>query len=89
MLKWNTKNCVYRYFRFEVEVQFSIPNIIVDPTLDVAQTAIQDVANALLEANRSKSHVFRNDTHSYLLLHGFFSQDVNFIVIWFVYRLQI
>lgn len=41
-------------FRFEVEVKFSIPNIIVEPTLDVAQTAIADVAKGILDANKSK-----------------------------------
>ncbi|XP_055889444.1 dynein axonemal heavy chain 8-like isoform X3 [Biomphalaria glabrata] len=37
--------------QFEVEVKFSIPNIIVEPTLDIVQKAITDAANAILEAN--------------------------------------
>ena len=41
------------FYRFEVEVKFSIPTIIVEPTLDVAQNAIADVALAILDANRS------------------------------------
>ena len=36
-----------------MEVKFSIPTIIVEPTLDVAQNAIGDVALAILDANRS------------------------------------
>ncbi|WAR07684.1 DYHG-like protein [Mya arenaria] len=35
-----------------VEVKFSIPTIIVEPTLDVSQTAVADVAKSVLEANR-------------------------------------
>ena len=45
---------LFSAFRFEVEVSFNIPNIELEPALDVAQTAIVDVANAVLEANRSK-----------------------------------
>ena len=33
-------------------VKFSIPNIIVEPTLDVVQIAVSDTANAILEANK-------------------------------------
>ena len=36
--------------RFEVQIKFSIPNIIVEPTLDVCQKVIVDVTNAILEA---------------------------------------
>jgi hypothetical protein len=39
--------------RFEVEVGFNIPNITLNPSLDLAQTAITEVANAILEATRS------------------------------------
>ncbi|KAK6987323.1 dynein heavy chain 5 axonemal [Biomphalaria glabrata] len=41
--------------QFEVEVKFSIPNIIVEPTLDIVQKAITDAANAILEANNGMS----------------------------------
>ncbi|KAJ8314952.1 hypothetical protein KUTeg_007102 [Tegillarca granosa] len=52
-MTWTTeKTHEVTYLQFEVEVKFSIPNIIVEPTLDVAQDAITDVANAILEANR-------------------------------------
>lgn len=37
-----------------MEVGFNIPNITLHPSLDVAQMAIADVANAILESTRSK-----------------------------------
>ena len=40
------------FSRFEIMVKFSIPNIIVEPTLDVVQIAVSDTANAILEANK-------------------------------------
>ena len=47
------KTCCFMY-RFEVNVKFSIPNIIVEPTLDVIQKSISDVTNAILEANNGR-----------------------------------
>lgn len=44
--------------RFEVEVKFSIPTIVVEPPLDISQTAIADVAKAILEANRGMEDVW-------------------------------
>ena len=43
--------------QFEVNVKFSIPNIIVEPTLDVVQKSITDVTNAILEANNGMYNV--------------------------------
>ncbi|XP_067674368.1 uncharacterized protein [Haliotis asinina] len=39
------------HLQFQVLIKFSIPNIIVEPTLDVVQRAIQDVSSAITEAN--------------------------------------
>lgn len=39
-------------FRFELNVKFSIPNIVVEPTLDVIQKAITDAANGILETSK-------------------------------------
>ena len=50
------KNLFYFFFRFEVSVKFSVPNIIVEPTLDVVQKAITDMSNAILEANNGKNN---------------------------------
>ncbi|OWF37572.1 Dynein heavy chain 5, axonemal [Mizuhopecten yessoensis] len=57
-MTWTTERTdATTLLQFEVEVHFMIPNIIVEPTLDIAQTAIQDVANAVLEANRNVSWI--------------------------------
>ncbi|XP_070190368.1 uncharacterized protein [Littorina saxatilis] len=45
-----TKPLEPTYLQFEIQIKFSIPNIIVEPTLDVCQKVIVDVANAILEA---------------------------------------
>ena len=46
---------VFVLVRFEVQIKFSIPNIIVEPTLDVCQKVIVDVTNAILEATSGQS----------------------------------
>ncbi|KAK6187606.1 hypothetical protein SNE40_005595 [Patella caerulea] len=38
--------------QFEIQVKFSIPNIIVEPQLDVVQKAITDISTAIIEANK-------------------------------------
>ncbi|XP_025098007.1 LOW QUALITY PROTEIN: dynein gamma chain, flagellar outer arm-like [Pomacea canaliculata] len=38
------------YLQFEVQIKFSIPNIIVEPTLDLVQNVITNVSNAILES---------------------------------------
>ncbi|CAL1527205.1 unnamed protein product [Lymnaea stagnalis] len=43
--------------QFLVNVKFAIPNIIVEPTLDVVQKAIIDTASAILDANNEISWV--------------------------------
>ncbi|KAL4232681.1 hypothetical protein ACF0H5_007369 [Mactra antiquata] len=53
-MTWTTeKSHQVTFLQFEVEVKFSIPSIIVEPTLDVAQTAVADVARGVIEANRN------------------------------------
>ncbi|XP_052807484.1 dynein axonemal heavy chain 5-like isoform X7 [Mya arenaria] len=52
-MTWTTEKTHHvTFLQFEVEVKFSIPTIIVEPTLDVSQTAVADVAKSVLEANR-------------------------------------
>ncbi|CAG5121564.1 unnamed protein product, partial [Candidula unifasciata] len=41
--------------QFELTVKFSIPNVVVEPTLDVIQTAITEATNAILEASKDIS----------------------------------
>ncbi|KAL5009692.1 hypothetical protein ScPMuIL_011997 [Solemya velum] len=53
-MTWTTeKTQEATYLQFEVEVKFSIPVIIVEPTLDISQTAVTQVAKAILDANKN------------------------------------
>ncbi|XP_060567478.1 dynein axonemal heavy chain 5-like [Ruditapes philippinarum] len=53
-MTWTTeKTHQVTFLQFEVEVKFSIPTISVEPTLDVAQTAVADVAKCVIESNRN------------------------------------
>ncbi|XP_053397319.1 dynein axonemal heavy chain 5-like isoform X6 [Mercenaria mercenaria] len=53
-MTWTTeKTHQVTFLQFEVEVKFSIPTITVEPTLDVAQTAVADVAKGVIESNRN------------------------------------
>ncbi|ESO89151.1 hypothetical protein LOTGIDRAFT_229063 [Lottia gigantea] len=43
------------HLQFEIQVKFNIPNIIVEPELNVVQKAITDVSNAIMQANKNIS----------------------------------
>ncbi|GFN75495.1 dynein beta chain, ciliary [Plakobranchus ocellatus] len=60
--------------QFEVSVKFSVPNIIVEPTLDVVQKAITDMSNAILEANNEISWMSESGDESF---YGMISSDGN------------
>ncbi|XP_076466964.1 uncharacterized protein LOC143298129 [Babylonia areolata] len=55
------------YLQFEIQVKFSIPNIIVEPTLDVCQKVIVDVTNAILEANSEIVWLTRDGEESFFI----------------------
>uniref|UniRef100_A0A2C9K4Z2 AAA+ ATPase domain-containing protein n=1 Tax=Biomphalaria glabrata TaxID=6526 RepID=A0A2C9K4Z2_BIOGL len=71
--------------QFEVEVKFSIPNIIVEPTLDIVQKAITDAANAILEANNDldrpvSQHLLHFSYYNFLWkddMHGNFNEFIS------------
>ncbi|BFZ10052.1 hypothetical protein BsWGS_13093 [Bradybaena similaris] len=52
--------------QFELNVKFSIPNIVVEPSLDVIQKAITDAANGILETSKVIS--FSEETNGDTLL---------------------
>ncbi|XP_041355189.1 dynein gamma chain, flagellar outer arm-like isoform X3 [Gigantopelta aegis] len=53
------------FLQFEIMVKFSIPNIIVEPTLNVVQIAVSDVANAIIEANKDMSWKYTGSQPSF------------------------
>ncbi|XP_052089132.1 uncharacterized protein LOC127725852 isoform X10 [Mytilus californianus] len=65
-MTWTTeKTNDLTYLQFEIEVGFNIPVIAVQPTLDTAQTAINDVASAVVESCRDVTWVEKDRVYDF------------------------
>ncbi|XP_052708586.1 uncharacterized protein LOC128183562 isoform X10 [Crassostrea angulata] len=74
-MTWTTERTnEVTYLQFDVEVGFNIPNITLQPSLDMAQMAIADVANAILESTRNIDWLSLYGPENF---YGSISQDEN------------